>query len=80
MNIKVKTIQPKESMITMTLDQVSAVVLTKFLVAAVDAMDVSEFMEGVYSGFCDDGRVVDMVDLEDSLAGIVAGLRDEVGV
>lgn len=80
MNIKVKTIQPKESMITMTLDQVSAVVLTKFLVAAVDAMDVSEFMEGVYSEFCDDGRVVDMVDLEDGLAGIIAGLRDEVGV
>ena len=80
MNIKVKTTQPKESMITMTLDQVSAVVLTKFLVAAVDAMDVSEFMEGVYSEFCDEGRVVDMVDLEDAVAGIIAGLRDEVGI
>ena len=80
MNIKVKTVKPKESMITMTLDQVSAVVLTRFLVAAVDAMDVGEFLDRVYSEFCDEDRVVDMVDLEDALAGIVAGLRNEVGV
>lgn len=78
MNIKVKTIQPKESMITMTLDQVSAVVLTKFLVAAVDAMDVSEFMDTAYSEIGDES--IDIDDMGDSLAGIVAGLRDEVGV
>lgn len=78
MTIKIKSVQPKEFSVSMTLDRISAETLVRFMVKAVDKVDISEILDEIYSELCDENIELDMVHLEDAVTGIISGLKEEL--
>lgn len=74
MEIKAKTVKPKEASVNIGLDVVSAEVLRLFMVKAVDKIDMSEVVLDI---FADLNEEVSQESIETMLAELISGLGGE---
>jgi len=78
MNIRVKTIAPKEATVSISLDALSAEVVGLFFGKAVDVLDMSRATEEIFNDIYEEGMELTVVDIEETLAAVISALRGGV--